>query len=97
MAMTQKAKSIAMWVGGSIVGGGVALTIIGMAAQFWIATEVKTQLESITIPDTVQLTTDVEVIKSTLIALDSKADTAIASQQRFEELFIEYLQRQTEN
>ncbi len=96
MAMTPKAKQIAMWIGGSIVGGGLALTIIGMAAQFWIATEVKTQLEGIAIPDTSQLVTDVEVIKTTVTTLDGKIDTALASQQRFEELFIEYLQRQAE-
>lgn len=96
MAMTQRAKHIAMLVGGSIVGGGLALTIIGMAAQFWIATEVAAQLDEIHIPDTAQLTTDVEVIKAGVLTLDGKIDTALASQQRFEMLFIEYLQRQTE-
>lgn len=69
--------------------GGLA--VIGMAAQWWISQEVKAQVSDIVIPDTSQLTTDVEVIKSTVLAIDGKADTAIASQQRFEEIFTEYL------
>jgi hypothetical protein len=95
--MTQKSKQVAMWIGGSIVGGGIVLTIIGMAAQFWISTEVKAQLGEITIPDTAQLTTDVAVIKSTVLATDAKADQAIANQQRFEEIFMEYLQNEADN
>ena len=90
-----------MWIGGSIVGGGIVLTVIGMAMQFWISTEVSAQLttkfEGIIIPDTAQLTTDVEVIKSTVLAIDGKADTAIASQQRFEEIFMNYLQNEADN
>jgi hypothetical protein len=68
-----------------------------MAAQFWISTEVKAQLGEITIPDTAQLTTDVAVIKSTVLATDAKADQAIANQQRFEEIFMEYLQNEADN
>jgi hypothetical protein len=100
MAMTQKIKHIAMWIGGSIVGGGLALTVIGMATQFWIATEVKTQLVTGMThvhPATTQLTTDVEVIRTSVTNIDGKIDTALESQQRFEELFIEYLQRQAES
>ena len=94
MALTKRAKQIAMWIGGSILGGGLALTILGMAVQFWIMTEVAAQIDEIHIPDTAQLTTDVEVIKGSVENIDGKIDTALASQQRFEELFIEYLQRQ---
>jgi len=97
VTMTQKSKQVAMWVGGSIIGGGLVLTIIGMAAQFWISTEVKAQLEDIpeiVIPDTTQLTTDVAAIKATVDGIDDKADTAIENQQRFEEIFMEYLQNE---
>jgi hypothetical protein len=62
-----------------------------MAASFWISLEVKSQLADVIIPDTTTLTTDVEVIKSTVLAIDGKADTAIANQQRFEEIFTQYL------
>jgi hypothetical protein len=62
-----------------------------MAGQWWISQEVSSQLAEVSIPDTAQLTTDVEVIKSTVLAIDDKADTAIESQQRFEEIFTEYL------
>ena len=65
--------------------------MLGMAIQFWISVEVKAQLKEITIPDVSQLTTDVAVIKSTVLATDKKADTALANQQRFEEIFTEYL------
>jgi len=88
--MNPKTSKILGWVlsiGGALGG----LAIVGMAAQFWISIEVKDQLADVTIPDTSQLTTDVEVIKSTVLAIDGKADTAIASQQRFEEIFTEYL------
>lgn len=88
--MTPKTKQAATWIGivFSALGG---LVIVGLAAQFWISVEVKSQLKDVAIPDTTQLTTDVEVIKSTVLAIDGKADTAIANQQRFEEIFTEYL------
>jgi hypothetical protein len=73
------------------------LTIIGMAAQFWISTEVKAQLDDIpeiVIPDTTQLTSDMAAVKATVEAIDGKADTAIENQQRFEEIFMEYLQNE---
>jgi hypothetical protein len=71
--------------------GLVSLGVLAMAGQWWISQEVSSQLAEVSIPDTAQLTTDVEVIKSTVLAIDDKADTAIESQQRFEEIFTEYL------
>ena len=68
------------WVQGIV--GLVSLGVLAMAGQWWISQEVKSQLANVSIPDTGQLTTDVEVMK---------ADTAIANQQRFEEIFTEYL------
>jgi len=88
--MTAKSKQITQWVIAVVASLG-GLTVLGMAAQFWIATEVKAQLTSVSIPDTSQITTDVEVIKSTVVAMDSKIDTAISNQQRFEEIFTAYL------
>lgn len=88
--MNPKTSKILGWVlsiGGALGG----LAVVGMAAQFWISVEVKDQLTAVSIPDTTQLTTDVEVIKSTVLAIDGKADQAIESQQRFEEIFTEYL------
>ena len=87
--MIQKNKIIT-WVISIVVGLG-GLTVVGMAGQWWISQEVKSQLSSVSIPDTTQITTDVEVIKSTVLAIDRKADQAIQSQQRFEEIFTEYL------
>ena len=77
------------WVQGIV--GLVSLGVLAMAGQWWISQEVKSQLANVSIPDTGQLTTDVEVIKTTVLATAEKADTAIANQQRFEEIFTEYL------
>lgn len=86
-------------IGGSVGG----LAVIGMAAQFWISVEVKAQLTDHTavmvesIPDTDQITTDVAVIKSTVVAIEAKTDTAIENQRHFEEIFMDYLRNQAEN
>lgn len=77
------------WIQGIV--GLVSLGVLAMAGQWWISQEVKSQLADVSIPDTSQLTTDVEVIKTTVLATAEKADTAIANQQRFEEIFTEYL------
>lgn len=71
--------------------GLVSLGVLAMAGQWWISQEVKSQLANISIPDTSQITVDIEVIKTTVLATSGKADTAIANQQRFEEIFTEYL------
>jgi hypothetical protein len=88
--MTPKSKSIVIGVG-SFLGGGLVLAILGMAAQFWISVEVEAQFKKVIIPDTSQLITDIEVIKTTVLATDKKADKAIENQERFEEIFTEYL------
>jgi hypothetical protein len=97
--MTPKSKQAATWIG--IVFGALGgLAIVGMAAAFWISVEVKAQLANhitvmvASIPDTAQLTTDVEVIKATVVANGQKTDTAIENQRHFEEIFMEYLQNE---
>jgi hypothetical protein len=99
--MTPKNKQVATWIG--IVFGALGgLAIVGMAAAFWISVEVKGQLIDHTkvmveaIPDTSTLQTDVAAIKATVIAIDSKADTAIENQQRFEEIFMDYLRNEAQ-
>ena len=95
MTMTPKSKTILGWV--VAIGGALGgLAIVGMAAQFWISVEVKAQLSDVSIPDTTQLTTDVATIKATVEAIDDKSDTAIENQQRFEEIFMEYLQNEAQ-
>jgi hypothetical protein len=88
--MNPKTSKILGWI---VVGFGSlgGLAVIGLAAAYWIHLEVKAQITDIIIPDTTQITTDVEVIKSTVLAIDGKADTAIANQQKFEEIFMDYL------
>lgn len=92
MTMTQKSKQAILWVVGSVLGGGIILTVIGMAAQFWISTEVEAQLMDVAIPDTTQLSTDVEVMKGDISNINTNVQTAMESQQRFEEIFMQYLQ-----
>lgn len=78
----------------SVIQGAIGLVSVGvlaMAGQWWISQEVKSQLSAISIPDTSQITVDIEVIKTTVLSTSDKADTAIANQQRFEEIFTEYL------
>lgn len=88
--MTPKSKSIIIGVV-SFLGGGLVLAILGMAAQFWISSEVHAQLEDIVIPDTTQITTDVEVIKGSIKNIETNIKTALESQERFETIFTEYL------
>ena len=94
--MTPKSRSIVIGAV-SFLGGGFVLAVLGMAAQFWISIEVKAQVGKLVIPDTSQLITDIEVIKTTVLATSKKADTAIANQQRFEEIFTEYLINEASN
>jgi len=91
--MTPKAKKILSWSASIFVALG-GLVVIGMAAQFWISTEVAAQLAlvpAVVVPDTAQLTTDVEVIKGSISNIEANVGTALASQQRFEEIFTQYL------
>lgn len=88
--MTPKSKSIVIGAV-SFLGGGFVLAVLGMATQFWISVEVEAQVSELVIPDTSQLITDIEVIKTTVLATDKKADKAIENQERFEEIFTEYL------
>jgi hypothetical protein len=97
--MTPKTKTALGWIltiGGSLGG----LAVVGMAAQFWISVEVKDQLHghvedmSGSMDVAADLTTDVASIKATVVAIDSKTDTAIENQQRFEEIFMEYLRNE---
>jgi len=37
-------KKVIMWIVGSVLGGGICLTILGLAMQQWISTEVGAQL-----------------------------------------------------
>lgn len=93
--MTPKSKTILGWI--LSIGGGLGgLAVVGMAAQFWISVEVKSQLGDVSIPDTSQLTTDVAAIKATVDGIDDKADTAIQNQQRFEEIFMDYLREEAQ-
>ena len=91
--MNPRTNKILVWVGG-ILGGGLGLAILGFAMQFWISINVKAQLDEITIPDTAQLITDVEVIKSSINNIETNIGTVTASKQRFEEIFIEYLAKE---
>lgn len=88
--MNPSVKKYGGWI--LTIGGALGgLAVIGMAAQFWISTEVASQLKSVSIPDTSQITTDVEVIKGSIANIESNVNTALESQQRFEEVFTEYL------
>jgi hypothetical protein len=98
--MTPRTKQVAVWLGGSVLGGGLALATIGMAVQFWISTEVTAQLVTGLEHDhsnTTQIVADVATIKTKVENNGENIGRALESQQRFEELFIEYLQRQAEN
>lgn len=88
--MNPNVKKYGGWI--LTIGGALGgLAILGMAAQFWIQSEVKSQLTSVEIPDTMQVTQDVAVIKSDIANIKSGVDQALESQQRFEEIFTEYL------
>jgi len=62
-----------------------------MAAQFWIANEVKAQVSELVIPDTSQMIIDIEVIKGSIGNIETNIETALESQERFETIFTEYL------
>lgn len=91
--MNLNAKKILGWI--VIIFGSLGgLAVIGLAAGYWIHLEVKAQITAlpvIMVPDITQLTIDVEVIKSTVLAIDGKTNTTIENQQRFEGIFLNYL------
>ena len=94
--MTLKNNKVVQWTVAIIVGLG-GLAVIGMAGQWWISQEVKAQLANIDVPEeVVTMGTDVAVIKTDITNINTKVDQALQSQQRFEELFIEYLQEQAQ-
>lgn len=94
--MTQKTKQILIAIVG-FVGGGFVLAVIGMAAQFWIATEVSAQLDDHTHSATTgPIRHDISVIKGDIEDINVNIDRALQSQQRFEEIFMEYLREQAD-
>lgn len=92
--MTPKTSKYLAIVGG-VLGGGLGVTILGFAMQFWISTNVKSQVDDIVHPIDVaeaqQLLIDLNSIKLGLIHIDENLDTALASQERFEKQFTDYL------
>ena len=91
--MTPKAKKALSWSVSIFVALG-GLVVVGMAAQFWISTEVAAQVKAlpiVVVPDTTQLTTDVEIIKNSIANIESNGSAALESQQRFEDIFTQYL------
>lgn len=67
------AKAIASWV----LGGGLGITILGLAMQFWISLVVSSQLETAGItPKTeiVEMKGDIEVNAKDIIRVESKAE-----------------------
>lgn len=79
------------WVVTVIVAlGGTA--VLGMAGAWWVNQEVQEQLAAAAIPDTTQLTTDVAVIKGDIANINANVALSLEAQQRFEEIFMEYLQ-----
>lgn len=92
--MTQKTKQVLIAIIG-FVGGGFVLAVVGMAAQFWISTEVSTQLNDHThSATTAPIRNDISVIKNDIDDINTNIDRALQSQQRFEEIFMEYLREQ---
>ena len=93
MNSIQKNK-VVQWTIAIIVGLG-GLAVIGMAGQWWISQEVKSQLANISVPEeVVTLASDVQSIKTDIENIDDNVDRALESQQRFEEIFMEYLQNE---
>jgi len=90
-------KTIKVWtVVGGVLGGGLGITILGLAMQFWIVLNVEAEVKKIVHPideiEAAQLVIDVATIKTTVTNINKNVDTAVASQERFEEQFIDYLQ-----
>lgn len=92
--MTPKSKQTATWIG-IVFGAMGGLTIVGLAAQFWISAEVGTQIMAHSHNTSIQpIIQDVATIKTDVENIKINVQTAVDSQQRFEEIFMEYLQEQ---
>jgi hypothetical protein len=86
--MTQKTKQILLYIAG-FLGGGAFLAIVGMAAQFWIATVVATQIDDHTHTGAIgPIRNDISTIQTDIENINTNVDRALASQQRFEEIFM---------
>jgi len=98
--MTKNAKKIGIWVFGSLVGGGLGLTILGMAMQFWINNAVDAKLQQVSEqgdpPAIVTLNNRMGLVE------DGISDNALAladlkdGQEEFNTLFIDYLREQAQ-
>lgn len=91
--MNPKTSKILGWIA-VIFGGLGGLAVVGLAAGYWIHLEVQSQVKEISIPDTSQLITDVEVIKGSITNIETNIGTMTSSQQRFEIIFMEYLAKE---
>lgn len=94
--MTERNKIALQWIV-TAIGGLGGLAVVGMAAQYWIHTEVQAQLIKHRNNDDhveVTMTTDVEVMKSDINGIKTDVGLALESQRRFEEIFMEYLQNE---
>lgn len=101
--MSTKSK-IVIWVL-SFFGGGVLLSAFGYAAMYWIEKAVEAELKTVAEagdpPAIVSLNNRMGLVEQRLemhgqmlITAESSRGEIRDSQQRFEELFIDYLQRE---
>jgi hypothetical protein len=94
--MTQKTKQLVIAIIG-FVGGGFVLAVVGMAAQFWIATEVAAQLSDHSHTGSIApIKNNIASIQTDIENINTNVDRALQSQQRFEEIFMEYLREQAD-
>jgi len=85
-----QSDQIRQWVVTAIISLG-GLTVVGMAAKYWISVEVETQIGEISIPNVSNIKTDISTIKTDLDNIDENVNRALESQRRFEEIFTQYL------
>lgn len=92
--MTQKTKQLVIAVVG-FLGGGIILAVVGMAAQFWIASEIAHQLGNHSHHHEIRpVRDDLTVLKGELQSMNSNLNRSLEQQRRFEEIFMEYLRDQ---
>lgn len=93
--MTQKTKQVFIAIVG-FVGGGFILAVIGMAAQYWIANEIDRQYATHTHHIEMEPVRDeMRSVKQELDNINRNLSRGLDQQQRFEEIFMEYLRDQT--